>query len=261
MSAEALAGVKALAFDVFGTCVNWRKTTAEELAASFASKAASPSVSAPLRERAAAISPEDCADFAAQWAAAYGRFTSSFVPGVTPWKDVDEHRRESLGELLGERGLREAYSDEEIAELSLVWHRLEPWHDATEGLRRLRGRFVTATLSNGNRENLRGLNKMVDDEFAVIVSAADFKAYKPDPAVYEGLVKTLGVQPGEVALVAAHLFDLEAARRLGIKTVYVERPEEEAWGREKVEEARGWVDIWVSAGEPGFLDLARRLGC
>lgn len=125
----------------------------------------------------------------------------------------------------------------------------------------MRGRFVTATLSNGNRENLRDLNKMVDDEFAVIVSAADFKAYKPDPAVYEGLVKTLGVQPGEVALVAAHLYDLEAARRLGIKTVYVERPEEEAWVREKVEGAREWVDVWVSVEEPGFLELARRLGC
>lgn len=261
MSAEALAGVKALAFDVFGTCVNRHKTTTEELTASLASKAASPSVPAALRERAAALSPKDCADFAEQWAIAYGNFTSSFVPGVTPWKDVDAHRCESLCELLEKRGLREAYSDEDIAELSLVWHRLEPWHDAAEGLRRLRAKFVTAALSNGNQENLRDLNKMVDDEFAVLVSAADFKAYKPNPAVYKGAISTLGVQPGEVALVAAHLYDLEAARKHGMKTVYVERPGEEAWERGKVEEAKGWVDVWVSVEEAGFLELARRLGC
>lgn len=261
MSAEALAGVKALAFDVFGTCVNWHKTTTEELTTSLASKAASPSLPAPLRERAAALSPKDCAVLAEQWAIAYGKFTSSFVPGVTPWKDVDAHRRETLGELLEKRGLREAYSDEEIKELSFVWHRLEPWHDAAEGLRRLQARFVTATISNGTQENLRNLNKMVDDEFMVILSAADFKAYKPNPAVYEGVIASLGVQPGEVAVVAAHLFDLEAAKKCGMKTVYVERPDEEAWEKERVEEAKGWVDVWVSVEEAGFLELARRLGC
>lgn len=257
---EALAGVKAFAFDVFGTCVNWRKTITAELSVSFASKAASPSVPAPLRERAAALSRHDCEDMAQRWVASYGEFTRSFVPGTTPWKDVDTHFFESLVALLEERGLRAAYSEAETRGLSLAWHHLEPWRDAAEGLRRLRGRFTTTSLSNGNQEILRDLDKMLDSGFTVLFSAADFGAYKPNPAVYDGAASALGVAPGEMALVAAHLHDLEAARGRGWKTVYVERPLEEAWSKERVEEARGWVDVWVSADEEGFLELARRLG-
>lgn len=260
-AAEVLAGVKALAFDVFGTSVNWQKTIPEELAASFASKALSSAIPAPLRESIAALSPRDCEDLAMQWSASYGEFTSSYVPGSTPWRDVDTHFYNSLVGLLEERGVRAAYSDDEIRELSRAWHRLEPWQDATEGLRRLQGRFTTASLSNGNQETLRDLNKILDGGFSVLFSAADFGAYKPNPAVYDGAAKALGAAPGEVALVAAHLFDLEAARGHGWKTVYVERLNEERWSRDQVEDAKKWVDIWVSAEEEGFLELARRIGC
>lgn len=260
-TSEAFSDVKALAFDVFGTCVNWQKTVPEELSASFASKANSSSVPATLRERSAALSRQGCKDLALQWAASYAKFTASFVPGVTPWKDVDTHYFDSLVTLLEEQGLREAYSEEEIRELSLAWHRLEPWHDAAEGLRRLRGKFTTAALSNGNQEILRDLNRMLDGGFAVLLSAADFGAYKPRPAVYSGAADALGAGTGEVALVAAHLYDLEAARSHGWKTVYVERPNEERWPKERVEEAKAWVDVWVSADEEGFLELARWLGC
>ncbi len=61
----------------------------------------------------------------------------------------------------------------------------------------------------------------------------------------------LRLKPGECALVAAHLGDLEAARGCGLRTVYVEREGEEAWGVEEVGRARreGWVDLWVGSGE------------
>ena len=61
----------------------------------------------------------------------------------------------------------------------------------------------------------------------------------------------LGLKPGECALVAADLGDLEAARACGLRTVYVEREGEEAWGVEEVRRARGegWLDLWVGVGE------------
>lgn len=42
----------------------------------------------------------------------------------------------------------------------------------------------------------------------------------------------------------------------------VERPKEEAWDPEeqRYKEAREWVDLWVAQGEPGFLEVAKRLG-
>jgi 2-haloacid dehalogenase len=67
-------------------------------------------------------------------------------------------------------------------------------------------------------------------------------------------------------MVAAHLADLKAAKDLGLQAIYVEREKEEDWGKEDVDKARGWVDLWVekgdlgSSGKGGFLTVAERLG-
>lgn len=63
-------------------------------------------------------------------------------------------------------------------------------------------------------------------------------------------------------MVAAHLNDLRAAKDNGLKTVYVERPGEEEWGKDEVEKARGWVDLWISAApdDQGFITVAEKLG-
>ena len=44
-----------------------------------------------------------------------------------------------------------------------------------------------------------------------------------DPKAYLGAAKLLDLQPQEVALVAAHQFDLEAAARLGMSTIFIRR--------------------------------------
>ena len=98
--------------------------------------------------------------------------------------------------------------------------------------------------------------------FALLQSAEDFRAYKPHRSVYLGSAKALNVRPDEVAMVAAHLSDLKAARECGFKTIYVDRPGEEQWAPESEEyrHARGWVDMWISQEEDGFLEVARRFG-
>ncbi len=65
-------------------------------------------------------------------------------------------------------------------------------------------------------------------------------------------------------MVAAHLQDLEAARKEGMQTIYVEREGEEAWGVDMVREARrkGWVDMWIDREENfvggGLMEVVRR---
>ena len=64
-------------------------------------------------------------------------------------------------------------------------------------------------------------------------------------------------------MVAAHLNDLKAAKENGLQTIYVERPGEEDWDEEQVEQARreGWVDLWIgSEGNRGFITVAEKLG-
>ncbi|AEO62335.1 uncharacterized protein THITE_2106401 [Thermothielavioides terrestris NRRL 8126] len=263
--------IKALTFDIFGTAVDWRTSITDALATAAAAKltsSSSPSSSsaalpAPVLAKLQTLTPASWALFAAQWRAAYGAFTSTFDPAAQPWKDVDGHHRESLARLLGEWGLGGLYTDGEMAELSRAWHFLRAWPDSAAGLRRLRGAgFATASLSNGNRALLRDLDAHAALGLDRLISAEDFGAYKPRPEVYRGACEALGLEPRQVAMVAAHLKDLEAARGVGMRTVYVARPGEEEWKpeEERYARAREWVDVWVAEGEGGFEELARRLG-
>lgn len=268
--ADALKGIKALTFDVFGTVVNWRASVEDALLSALTTKLASadiPSLPLGLQQRAHALAdtPDWAPTFAQQWRDAYGRFTRGFRAGETAWKDIDAHHHDSLVELLDAWELSGLFTAAEIRALSLVWHRLQPWPDASAGIAELNalpgGGLVTATLSNGNTSLLTDLNEYGRLGFQMIVSAEDFQAYKPDPRTYLGAAEKIGRRPEEVAMVAAHLGDLEAARRNGLRTIYVEREKEEAWGvdEERYLAARGWVDLWVGVDEDGFLEVARRL--
>jgi len=45
-------------------------------------------------------------------------------------------------------------------------------------------------------------------------------------------------------------------------TIYVEMPPEEEWSDELVKSARteGWVDLWIPAGQEGFVTMVERFG-
>ncbi|KAJ0343305.1 hypothetical protein COL922a_000034 [Colletotrichum nupharicola] len=257
-----LSNVKALTFDVFGTVVDWRSSVTDELTSRASAKAISETLSPAEKDKLAAV---DWPTFAQEWRNSYKNFVHSYVPGQTAWKDIDAHHHDSLVELLHENRLEGVWSEDEIRDLSLVWHRLRPWPDSAAGLQRLGSKFVTATLSNGNWTLLDDLDSFGGLGFRKILSGEVWKAYKPNPVVYDGAVEALlgkGGEKGDVAMVAAHLGDLYAARGRGMRTVYVERAREEDWevGSQKYEDAKGWVDVWVKVDEGGFEEVARRLG-
>lgn len=264
---QPLQNIKALTFDVFGTVVDWRTSVTTELNETLRTKLTSPSFTTlpeALQQRAQALASDNnnswAGTFAAQWRASYGAFTKSFKAGTTPWKDIDTHHHESLIALLEQWSLAGLFTADETHALSLAWHRLQPWPDSAEGLRALAAQgLVTATLSNGNRALLSDLNEFGGLGFQEIISAEDFKAYKPDPKTYLGAAERVGCEPGEVAMVAAHLGDLMGARRAGLRTVYVEREGEEELSGKEWEDAKDKVDVWVGLGEGGFLEVARRL--
>ncbi|KAK7737915.1 hypothetical protein SLS53_006293 [Cytospora paraplurivora] len=265
MPVEALRDIKALTFDVFGTVVNWRSTVESALKTSIESKKSSHTdLPAHLLRRIDVLTDPDYARFAQEWRDSYKRFTRGFRAGETAWKDIDAHHHDSLVELLDEWQLAELYTPGEVRELSLVWHRLDPWPDSAPGLRLLGAGglgLVTATLSNGNQSLLADLDSFGGLGYSRLISAEDFGVYKPDPRVYLGAAERLGVRPGEVAMVAAHLNDLEAARQLGLRTIYVERKGEEDWGvdEERYRSAVEWVDLWVGLDENGFVQVAEKL--
>jgi 2-haloacid dehalogenase len=257
---------KALAFDVFGTVVNWRETVTSTLIYSAAAKVSSSSRSADLspevRLQLAKLTDQDWARFAQEWRNSYKAFVRGFVPGKSEWRDIDTHHQVSLTDLLRKWNLESLYTDDEVQDLSLVWHSLQPWPDSSEGIHLLNKQFTTSTLSNGNQSLLKDLNDHGKLGFSKLQSSADFKAYKPHPRVYQGAAEALGLDPAEIAMVAAHLSDLRAARACGFRTIYVEREREEDWSPQQDEyrDAQTWVDMWVAEGEKGFVEVAERFG-
>lgn len=257
-------GMKALFFDVFGTCVDWRTTVTnaleKEASAALSSASAVPSA---VRQKASSMSSSDWGRFAQEWRNSYIRFVQAVAadPSI-PFKTIDEHHLDSLRDLLTSWELSGLWTDDQVVELNLVWHRLDAWEDSAAGLKALNDAgFQTATLSNGNISLLQDLKQHGSMPFTHLFSGEMFNSYKPSPKVYLGAVEKLGLQPHECALVAAHLGDLKAARACGLHTIYVERPMEEGWSAEAAEKAReeGWVDLWIGQEQDGFLAVAKEL--
>ena len=195
---------KVLAFDVFGTVVDWHGSIVNEVSA------------LGLHINAA--------DFARSWRAGYKPAMARVMSGELGWTRIDDLHRMTLDASLEEFGVS---MDAEAADhLNLVWHRLNPWPDTVEGLHKLRQQHTICTLSNGNLSLLADMAKAAELPWDLILSAEVFKAYKPHPDTYLGVAGVFDVQPEEVMLVAAHFDDLQAAGECGLQTAYIERPAE-----------------------------------
>jgi 2-haloacid dehalogenase len=233
-----LPDTKALAFDVFGTVVDWWSgviRAGEELA----------------RERNLNV---DWPAFADAWRGRYAPSMDRVRQGDLPWTNLDALHRASLDELLEEFGVGEL-TEEEKDHLNKAWHRLDPWPDSVEGLMRLKERFIIAPLSNGNVALLTNMAKRAGLPWDLVLSAEVVRRYKPDPETYLMVPAFLDLRPEQVAMVAAHPDDLRAAAGNGLRTVYVPRPLEWGAGGE-AEPSDPNFDVVAR----DFLELAEKLG-
>jgi 2-haloacid dehalogenase len=196
----------ALAFDVFGTVVDWRSSIIRELEEFGRTHGVQ----------------QDWPAFADRWRAGYAPAMDRVRRGDLPWTRIDDLHRMILVDLLAGAGI--AVSDEHIDELNRAWHRLDPWPDTVPGLTRLKEKFTITTLSNGNVSLLTNMAKRAGLPWDCVISAELFHHYKPDRQAYLGCADLLGVPPDELMLVAAHPSDLRAARDAGLMTAYVDRP-------------------------------------
>jgi 2-haloacid dehalogenase len=228
--------VEVLAFDIFGTVVDWHGSIVREMAT---------------------LHPQvDGAAFATAWRAGYKPAMARVMSGELGWTRIDDLHRMILEGILPQFGL--AHLDEAARRhLNRVWHRLDPWPDAVAGLQRLKARYLLCTLSNGNLGLLTRMAKRAGLPWDCILSAEVFHAYKPDPATYLGVANVFDVEPGRVMLVAAHHDDLAGARGCRLRTAYVERPYEFGQAAPKDVSPRTDNDLHATS----LVDLAGRLGC
>jgi 2-haloacid dehalogenase len=233
-----MPGPRALAFDVFGTVVDWR--------------------SAVIRDGTELSQKKglevDWAAFADEWRGRYAPSMDRVRQGEMHWTNLDALHRASLEELLEEFGI-EGLAEDEKDYLNKVWYRLDPWPDSVSGLTRLKERYIITTLSNGNVALLTDIAKWAGLPWDLILSAELVHHYKPDPESYLMVPALLDLRPEQVMLVAAHPSDLRHAQENGLRAAYVPRPLE--WGPEgEAEEPDPLFDLVAE----DFIDLAGKLG-
>jgi 2-haloacid dehalogenase len=227
-----------LAFDIFGTTVDWYTGVATQAV-----------------EVAADAGVElDGGELASAWRARYLPSMNKVRTGELPWTVLDDLHRESLDELLAERGVN--LDEAARARLVRAWHRLPAWPDASEGLARLRENYILAATSNGGYALLTNLIKAAGLPFDCIISAELARHYKPDPEVYLTVAGLLDVAPADVLMVACHNWDLVGARSAGLRTAFVERPLEK--GPLHPADKPGEIEVDLTASS--FTELATILG-
>jgi 2-haloacid dehalogenase len=233
--------IKVLAFDIFGTTVDWRTGVAEQ-------------VSKVAAGRGIEL---DGGAFADDWRQRYIPSMDLVRRKEVPWVNLDGLHRRSLDDMLAERGIGSAFDEDSRQELVRAWHRLPAWADSVAGLSRLRQRYTVAAVSNGGFALLTNLVKDASLPFDCIISAELTRHYKPDPQVYLTVAELLDARPNEVMMVAAHVWDLGGARNAGLRTAFVGRPLEKG--------PQGRADRAADAGAEldviSFTELADVLGC
>jgi len=233
--------LKVLAFDIFGTVVDWHGGIRAEV------------------ERM--LPGVDGSAFALAWRAGYQpamrAVMDRLAAGEGGFTLVDELHLHILDEVLRDFSLDDKLDRDGRRELNTAWHRLPAWPDAVEGLTRLKRKYTICTLSNGNIGLLTEMAKRAGLPWDCILSAEVFKAYKPDPRVYLGAAGVFAVPPGQVMLVAAHQDDLAAARGCGLRTACIERPLENGADRPK----NVSPDPANTFHARDIVALAQQLGC
>ena len=238
--------IKALLFDVFGTVVDWRSGIANE-------------VKKIANKNKIVINPNDFAD---AWRAEYQPAMEEIRKGNRSFTILDILHMENLKKISSRFGLDKLSSDD-FDLLVKAWHRLPGWPDSSEGLNKLKTKFIIATQSNGNIALMVNMAKYSNLNWDVILGAEVVGHYKPEPEAYLKACRALHLSPEECMMVAAHDDDLKAASLQGMKTGYVHRPYE--YGKDKLFDIsevndykgdRSWDFI-----SKDLNDLAYQLGC
>ena len=194
----------ALSFDCYGTIINWEAGILAELR--------------PWAERHK-ITVEDDA-----FLRAYGELEPACeheMPGkLYPDILTEVHRR--LAYRFG------AKADEAAArDFGGSVGRWPPFPDSAAALQDLKRRHKLAILSNVDRASFAASNAQLGVTFDLIVTAQDVGSYKPDLRNFEQLLremKGIGIGKGSILHCAQSLYhDIAPAKRLGLKTLWVNR--------------------------------------
>ena len=197
--------IRAITFDLYGTLL--------DLEATFA-----PAFSGFLEERKVSLDPAELVR-TWEWAYLHEGMVDTFLGG--PRTPFEQLRRTTLSQLFVHMGIE--HSREDIDELLTA--RVIPtlFPDVAESLTALRGSYILSVLSNGDLAVLERIVSTLGIPVDRTISVEQAGCYKPDLRVYREATELLSADAGSVLHVAAHAWDIRAAKTVGMRGAYVDR--------------------------------------
>ncbi|KII85904.1 hypothetical protein PLICRDRAFT_44328 [Plicaturopsis crispa FD-325 SS-3] len=242
-SQSCLSDVQALIFDLMGTCTDWHT-----------------SILTTMRRHPPLPPSVDLSTLASDWRAGFfSAIFASFDAGEAS-PDIDIVHARVLDTILRERNIGLDVWDSAVRQdLVRAWHTQYAWSDSVEGIQRLKQRFMVVVLANGTTRLQLDIVRSSGLPFHTLFSSQLLGLTKPDPAMYLKALELMGIQPSQAAMVAAHAYDLRAAAKIGMKTVYIHRTTEDL--TEDMDAVKADSDVFIDGrgAGGGLLELARVL--
>ncbi|ROW10594.1 hypothetical protein VMCG_02015 [Cytospora schulzeri] len=228
---NTFSGCKAIFFDFMGTCLDWHS-----------------GIVAALPER---IPRPERSKLAIDWREAFFQDIHDRFEKRLPPEDIDATHARLLDSLLEEKAAGDksyyVFSNNEKERAVKAWHTMSAWPDVSAALAALRQRYEVFVLANGTTRLQLDLARSSDLQFDMLFSSQLLGETKPDPEMYKKAMKLVCVKPEESIMVAAHAYDLRAAKKVGMPTVYVRRWTEDT--KEDMRNVEEDVDLFI--GNPG----------
>ncbi|WP_407317953.1 haloacid dehalogenase type II [Isoptericola halotolerans] len=199
-----LQGVEVVVLDVLGTLVDEPG-----------------GLRAAIREAAPGRDEPAVDELFAAWTRHRDREQGRVARGERAYASTDVIDREAAEEVADRAGLTDPAA---VDRLATAARRLSPWPDTVAALERLAGRLPVLALSDASHATLMRLGAHAGLRWHLALSGEAVRAYKPAREVYRLALDAAGSRPDRVLMVAAHGWDLRAARACGLRTAWVRRP-------------------------------------
>ena len=157
--------------------------------------------------------------------------------------NFDEAHKKAIEEICKEQSIILEQSDKNYLYYEAP-AKLNVWPDFLEPFKLLKEKFlcVSFTLLSNRLVFLNSKNNGIN--WDLVLSCETLEVYKPNLEAYKKTAKLLQLEPQECAMVACHSFDLNAAQKAGLKTIFVKRHKE--WGPDTDVSVDGDYDMVVS---------------
>jgi len=166
---------------------------------------------------------EDPIPFAREWharAANYG-MVANYIDAYGTYYRL---HKDALEYLFAVEGV--SVSDEELDEITSIYHDMDPFDDIRDGMARLReAGYDVGIVSNGNPEMLDSMIEVAEigDLVSAAVSADEIKLHKPARELYEHAADRLDVDPAAVVHVSNGYTDVQGAMHAGMQGIWLNR--------------------------------------